>query len=451
MNILLTGATGLIGKKVGQLLVKNGHTVFAVSRNVEKAKLEAPYPAVWIQADLEKEKLPLSAPEKIDGVIHLAGENVGERSWTQNQKERILNSRTQGTRNLVASLHLDKLPFLISASAIGYYGSSPDWADENSPAGTGFLSDVTVAWEKEFKDVCADCRICLMRVGVVLSTEGGALPKMVYPAQVFASSALGSGKQWMSWIHIEDVARAFVFAAENRNMNGTYNVTAPEAVRQSTMAQMIAEKLAAFNGPAVPTLALRCLLGEQASMVLASLRVSSQKLEKAGFEFQFPQLSEALGNLLDDWKDGYTVKKFEQYFDIPKEKLFRFFSVAENLEKITPEFLNFRIRKKSTEKIESGSLIDYTLKVHGLPLKWQTKIESWNPPHSFVDSQIKGPYSHWHHTHSFEDLGNGTLMKDTVRFKLPLGLPGRLAALAFVDKDVNGIFSHRRSSVLKYL
>lgn len=451
MNVLLTGATGLIGKKVGQLLVQQGHTVYAVSRNVGKAKLEAPFPAIWIECDLEKEILPLSAPEKIDGVIHLAGESVGEHSWTPRQKERILRSRTLGTRNLLASLHVNKLPFLIGASAIGYYGSSYEVVDETSPAGKGFLSEVTQAWENEFLEGCKQCRICLLRLGVVLSTEGGALPRMVYPAQIFASSPLGSGEQWMSWVHIEDAARAFVFAAENASMRGTFNLVSPEPAEQKTFAKAIAKELMALNGPSIPSLALRCLLGEQAAMVLDSSRISGKKLEATGFPFLYPRLADAIHNLLGDWKNGYSVKKFEQYFDIPKEKLFRFFSIAENLEKITPTFLKFRILQKSSEKMENGSLIDYSLKVRGLPVKWRTRIESWNPPHSFADTQLKGPYSYWHHTHSFESLGKGTLMKDTVRFKLPMGLPGRLFALAMVNKDVDGIFQYRRKAVLEYL
>lgn len=451
MNILLTGATGLIGKKVGQLLVKHGHTVFAVSRNVEKAKLEAPYPAIWIECDLEKNTLPLSAPEKIDGVIHLAGENVGERSWSAEQKKRILSSRTAGTRNLLASLHLDKLPFLIGASAVGYYGSSHKVMDETSAPGTGFLSEVTQAWEREVSQGCEECRVCLLRLGVVLSTEGGALPRMVTPAQIFASSALGSGKQWLSWLHIEDAARAFVFAAENASMRGIYNLAAPEPIEQKVLAQTIAHELGAFNGPPVPSLVLKMLLGEQAAMVLDSQRVSAQKIQNTGFQFHYPQLTPALHDLLGDWKYGYSVKKFEQYFDIPKEDLFRFFALADNLEKITPQLLNFRILKKSTEDIEEGTLIDYSLKIRGVPVKWRTRIESWNPPHSFVDTQLKGPYSHWHHTHTFEDLGRGTLMKDSVKFKLPMGMVGRVVALAMVNKDVDSIFSYRRKAVLEYL
>ncbi|MCC6137525.1 MAG: TIGR01777 family protein [Bdellovibrionaceae bacterium] len=449
MNILLTGATGLLGKKIGQLLVKNGHSVIAVSRNIEKAKLTAPFPATWIKGDLQDGPLALDTSHTIDGVIHLAGESVGEGSWSEAQKEKILKSRTQGTKHLLASINKNHLQFFVSASAIGYYGTSSDALSEAAPAGVGFLADVTKAWEEESS--IANCRLCIFRIGVVLSTEGGALPKMLFPAQIFASSALGSGKQWLSWIHIDDVARAFVFAAENSKMDGTYNLVAPTAVQQKVFAKTLAKHMDAFNGPPVPSIALRLMLGEQASLVLNSLNVSSEKLSQTPFTFLFPDLNSALADLLMGWNNGAAVKKFEQYFDIPKEKIFPFFAEARNLEKITPEFLNFRIGKVSTETIQENTLIDYTLKVHGVPINWRTKIESWNPPNAFVDTQLKGPYSIWHHTHTFEDLGQGTLMKDIVRYKLPLGLPGRLVAQAFVEKDIESIFKYRREVVAKLL
>lgn len=449
MNILLTGATGLLGKKIGQLLVKKGHTVFAVSRDIEKAKLNAPFPAVWIKGDLGKNPIALETSSHIDGIIHLAGESVGEGSWSEAQKQKILKSRTEGTKNLLASVNKSHLQFFISASAIGYYGTSTEPVKEDSPVGTGFLADVTQAWEEEVAQ--APCRACLFRIGVVLSTEGGALPKMLFPAQIFASSALGSGKQWLSWVHIDDVARAFVAAVDNKSMSGAYNLVAPEPVQQKTLAQALAKHMGAMNGPPVPSFALQVMLGEQASLALNSLHVSSEKLQKMPFEFLFSNIDSALSDLLAGWESGVAVKKFEQYFDIPKEQIFPFFSEAKNLERITPEFLNFRIRNVSSDPLKEGTLIDYSLKVHGFPVNWQTKITDWNPPHSFVDTQLKGPYSLWHHTHTFETLGSGTVMRDVVRYKLPLGLFGRMVAQGLVEKDIENIFKYRREVVGKYL
>lgn len=450
MNILLTGGTGLLGKKIGQLLVKNGHTAYALTRNVEKAKLSAPYPAHWIACDLEKSTCTLPVGVKIDGVIHLAGENVGESSWSKEQKERILSSRTKGTQNLLSSLNLSSLQFFISASAIGYYGPTDAPVVEDSPPGTNFLSEVTQAWENEVNKLPTTIRTCLFRIGVVLSTEGGALPKMLFPAQIFASSALGSGKQWMSWVHIEDVARAFVSAAEESNFRGTYNLVAPEPAQQIEMARTIARTIGGFMGPPVPRFVLKLLLGEQASLALDSFNVSSKKLQNQ-FTFMFPNLTMALKDLLNGWRNGVAVKKFEQYFDLPQDRVFAFFSKAENLEKITPEILNFKIKNQSTESVTEGTLIDYSLKVHGVPIHWRTRIENWEPPLEFTDLQLKGPYTRWHHTHTFEPLGNGTLMSDIVEYKLPLGLPGRMVAQAFVDNDVENIFKYRREVVTKYL
>jgi uncharacterized protein len=450
MNILLTGGTGLLGKKIGQLLVKNGHSVFAVTRNVEKAKLVAPYPAQWIACDLEKSTFTIPVGIKLDGVIHLAGESVGEGSWSKEQKERILSSRTKGTKNLLASLNLTSLNFFVSASAIGYYGPSDTSAVEDSPQGSNFLSEVTQSWENEIHKVPASVRTCVFRIGVVLSTEGGALPKMLFPAQIFASSALGSGRQWMSWIHIEDVARAFVSAAEEANYRGTYNLVAPEPVQQIEMARAIAQTIGAFMGPPVPRFMLKLLLGEQASLALDSYNVSSKKLQNQ-FTFMFPNLTMALKNLLSGWGSGIAVKKFEQYFDYPQERVFTFFSKTENLEKITPDTLNFKIKNQSTESIEEGTLINYSLKVHGFPIHWRTRIDNWEPPLEFTDLQLKGPYTRWHHTHTFEPLANGTLMTDIVEYKLPMGLLGRMAAQAFVDNDIENIFKYRREVVTKYL
>lgn len=451
MNILLTGATGLIGSQLGIELVKRGHTLFAVTRNRKKAQQSAPFPATWIECDLQTQTLPREALKNINGVIHLAGENVGESKWSEQQKKNILDSRTLGTKNLIDSLQGLDLQFFSSASAIGYYGTNNEGATEQTTVGSGFLSEVTDAWEKEVLKLKNAKRLCIFRIGVVLSTEGGALPKMLFPAQIFASSALGSGQQWMSWVHIADVVKAFAESTESENMTGLFNLVSPNPCQQKTLAQGIARELKAFNGPPVPGFVLSLMLGEQASLATNSLKVLPQSLLKIGFQFLHPDLSAALADILSGWQNGVSVKYFRQYFDIPVDKVFPFFAEAQNLEKITPDFLHFRILKMSTEQIEKGTLLDYSIKVHGIPLKWRTQIETWNPPQSFTDTQLKGPYSLWHHTHSFESLGQGTLMTDTVRYKLPLGQLGRLAAQAIVNNDVEKIFAYRRQVVSQYL
>ncbi len=450
MNILITGGTGLIGKQLGLELAKRGHTLIALTRSKDQALLQAPYPATWIECDISHD-VPNLDTITIDGVIHLAGENVGEKNWSEEQKKKILDSRIQGTRNLITALKNKQPKFFIGASAIGIYDMSKndDWMTEESAPASHFLAEVTSAWEKESRSQSA--RTVLFRIGVVLSTEGGALPKMLFPAQIFASSPIGSGSQWMSWIHIKDVVKAFLFAVENSQLQGTYNLVAPVPARQKEIASSIAKNINGFSGPPVPGFLLKTFLGEQASLALNSLRVSSEKLSKAGFQFLFSEVQSALGDILNDWKDGVAVQTFQQFFPRPRAKVFEFFAAAENLEKITPPMLHFHIVKMSTEKIEHGTLLDYRLKIHHIPVGWRTRIETWKTNEEFTDTQLKGPYSLWHHTHRFEDLAGGTLMTDVIRYKLPLGLMGRLAAQAWVDKDVKNIFDFRRKVVGQYI
>jgi ligand-binding SRPBCC domain-containing protein len=251
----------------------------------------------------------------------------------------------------------------------------------------------------------------------------------------------------MSWVHIQDVVGAMVFAMETAAMNGVYNLVAPETARQKKIAQVIANQLNSFYGPPVPQFMLKLILGEQAGLALNSLNVSSQKLVSGGYKFHFSNVDAALQDLLSNWKNGVAVKTYQQYFPLPKEKVFAFFADAKNLEHITPKTLHFKITKMSTERIQKDTLIDYKLKIHSVPARWRTHIQTWEPNTSFSDTQLKGPYSLWHHTHSFEQLGTGTLMTDIVRYKLPAGLMGRLTAQAWVDSDVEKIFAYRRETV----
>ena len=147
---------------------------------------------------------------------------------------------------------------------------------------------------------------------------------------------------------------------------------------------------------------------------------------------------------LNDFKDGHSVLLVRQYVPFSLNKVFPFFAEAKNLERITPDLLHFRIEKMSTPEIQKGTLIDYNLKIHGFPAKWKTLIEDWQPPVQFVDTQLKGPYKLWHHTHSFAQMGKGTLLTDKVRFKLPFGFLGHAVAQTFVQKDVESIFKYRR-------
>lgn len=449
MKILMTGATGLVGKELGKRLVFEGHSVVVVTRNAEKARLEIPFLAEYIEADLMREKIPSQRLQGVEAVIHLAGENVAGGYWTQKMKERILQSRVRGTRHLVESLPASVKHF-ISASAIGIYGDrAGEILGEGALRGQGFLSDVCEQWEAEA--LKAQARVVLVRTGVVLAAHGGALQKMLFPFKAGVGSRLGSGQQWMSWIHLADLVEIFVTALFDDKLSAAINAVSPNPVQNSEFTQALVKTLGRMQGPPVPQVVLKLGLGEMSQVLLASQRVQPQRLLEAGFQFKYAQLEEALSDLLKDQEGSKEVFYAEQFLPLPIDKVFPFFADAYNLEKITPELLSFKIESVSTPEIKKNTEIVYTLKVHGIPMKWRTDIAEWNPPYQFVDNQLSGPYKRWHHTHSFIEVPGGTLMADRVKIQLPMGYLGWIVARLPVLADVAKIFSYRRKSIFSYL
>ena len=294
-NILITGGSGLVGKQLTSLLESKGYTVAWLSRK--------PQQQTYFLWDVEKKELDPQALEWADAVVHLAGEGVAEKRWTADRKKRILESRTQSTQLLYTAIQqAEKKPnTFISASAVGYYGfnTGTNLMEETSPSGDDFLAEVVLAWEKEVKKIeQLLVRCILLRVGIVLDANGGALGEMLKPP---VAAPLGSGDQWMSWIHIEDLARMFVFALEKTTLQGIYNAVGPHpATNQKLTKEAAAAKGKPYIGLGVPGFALKLVLGEMAAMVLGGNRVSSQKIQKAGFEFEFPELKQALRDIFSN-------------------------------------------------------------------------------------------------------------------------------------------------------
>lgn len=451
MKVLITGATGLIGQQLGIELTRAGHHLVVISRDIKKAQLELPFPCEIIQGDLMRSQLEL--PSDLDAVIHLLGEGVANKRWSAQHKEQILKSRTASSQNLIDSFKV--MPRLwIQASAVGYYGDQGDLElSEDSPAGNDFLAKVCQEWEKfaELALAKGATREVRARLGVVLSPKGGAIEKMRTAFEVGVGGALGSGKQWMSWIHVQDVVRLFRESLEDSRYSGPINFTSPDAKTNGQFSKILSGHFGRLLGPRVPQAALDILLGEMSQVLVSSQKVIPKKALQIGFQFKFPNLQEALNSVLPGAGLGEQFFEAYQYLPVPRERVFVFFSQAENLEKITPQFLNFKITHTSTVGVQPGTEIDYKLKVHGLPLRWKTRIEDFQAPNYFIDTALKSPYQKWHHTHVFEDLGPGTLMIDRVLYKLPLGYLGWLFGHPLVKKDVNEIFSYRRQAVLELL
>ena len=297
MNITLTGASGLIGRRLLKNLSAAGHGLHVLSRH---AGTNLP-PGVGISAwDPMKGPPPAEGMSNANVVIHLAGEPVAQR-WSDAAKQRIRESRVVGTRHLVQGLAQlrNKPQALVCASAIGYYGGRGDEIlRETSEPAHGFLPEVCVAWEREAEAAEAlGIRVVRVRTGIVLDGRGGALQRMLTPFRMGVGGKLGDGKQWMSWIHLADLAALFQFAVENQ-VRGVFNGVAPNPVSNAGFTQELAK---AVHRPAifpVPAFALKLLFGEMAEMLLASQRIVPAAAEAAGFKFRFPELPGALTDIL---------------------------------------------------------------------------------------------------------------------------------------------------------
>jgi uncharacterized protein len=298
MTFLITGATGFIGKKLAHLLLARGDTVNYLGRrrSPELDSRVAYHP--WNNVN---EPPPLNSVPRLDAIVHLAGEPVAQR-WTSAAKKRIYSSRVEGTRQLVTAI--GKLRYkpavLVSASAIGYYGDRGDETlVERSPWGVGFLPDVCRDWEREaLRAREFGLRVVIPRIATVLGREGGALPKMLAPFRLGLGGKFGDGRQWMSWIHMDDLLRLLLFAIENQTVTGTLNASTPRPVTNAEFTRTLA---AALRRPAilpVPKIALKLALGEMASLFFDSLRVLPEATQQAGFRFKQPKLASALHNLL---------------------------------------------------------------------------------------------------------------------------------------------------------
>jgi uncharacterized protein (TIGR01777 family) len=447
MRILLTGATGLIGRELGKRLAARGDTLVCLVRDVDSARRRLPFPATCHAWDHTRE-VPAEALRGVDAVVNLAGEPVADTRWTARKKALIRDSRVDATRRLVSAVigRGRRVKVFVQGSASGYYG---DRGDERltaeSSKGPGFLADVVEAWEAALgplKERRTTIRVPVVRTGIVLARDGGALAEMLPMFRLSAAGRLGNGRQWMSWIHLDDIVALFVHALDSA-ATGLLEGVAPQPVTNREFTTALCRALGVIENLPVPPLAIHALFGERAAIVLGSARLEPAATLASGFRFRFGRAEDALADLLTPLRDGTVVRVWEQWIPQPAETLWPFFCDAHNLEAITPPFLNFRVLGQSGGEIGAGTRIDYRLRLDGIPIGWQSRIASWDPPRAFVDTQEKGPYRLWHHTHEFVPMGEGTLMRDTVRYRLHAGWLGMLTAGRRVASYVERIFDYR--------
>jgi len=306
MKIAVTGATGFVGSRLVARLVDEGHDIKVLTRNLAKAqkvfaadKFKPAEYVTYTPTDSGNWQTEISG---CDGVINLAGEPISER-WSAERKKRIIDSRQVGTQKLVEAIAKakQKPSVLVSSSAIGYYGTSEtaEFFETSEPAENDFLSKVCQAWEasaRKAKD--AGVRVAIIRTGIVLG-DGGAIAKMITPFKLYAGGPIGSGQQWFSWIHIDDLVSLFMKALLDPSMHGVYNGTAPEPVRMKDLAQTLGEVMDRPSWLPVPDFAIEALLGDGAIVVLKGQKVLPERTQASGFSFDYTEPKAALKDVVE--------------------------------------------------------------------------------------------------------------------------------------------------------
>jgi hypothetical protein len=300
MKVAITGATGFVGSRLVERLQAQGHQPLILTRN--RASADRAFPTLEIVAYTPTESGSWQqAIAGCDAVVHLAGEPIAETRWTPERKQEILKSRQLSTQKIVEAIAQanPKPTVLVNASAIGYYGTSETATfDETSPAGNDFLAEVCQAWEAEAQKVKdAGVRLVILRLGIVLG-DGGALAKMTPPFKVFAGGPIGTGRQWFSWIHRDDLVNLILEALSRKDIEGVFNATAPNPVRMTELCQTIGETLNRPSWLPVPSFALEAYLGEGAKVVLEGQQVLPKRTTNYGFKYRYPTVKQALAEIL---------------------------------------------------------------------------------------------------------------------------------------------------------
>jgi len=303
-TVLITGGTGMVGTSLTQLLLNKGYQVIVLTRQPRVSNVPNLTYAVW---DIDKGYIDPSAIQNADTIVHLAGAGVADKRWSKKRKQEILDSRVKSGELLVKYLteNSHQVKTVVAASAIGWYG--PDTAQslmngfvETDPVDGAYLGVTCKSWEESVKPIEAlGIRLVTLRIGIVLNKKGGALAEFIKPAQFGMATIFGNGKQMVSWIHHHDLCKMMIHGIETASIKGVYNAVSPDPISNKDLIIAIAKKLRSFYLPIpVPAFVLKIMLGEMSIEILKSAKVSSKKIQGAGFNFDYPTLHSALNDLL---------------------------------------------------------------------------------------------------------------------------------------------------------
>ncbi|MBI5547041.1 MAG: TIGR01777 family protein [Deltaproteobacteria bacterium] len=463
MDVLLTGATGFVGKALVLRLLGAGHRVAALVRSKEKAR-------ATLGPDVELVARDDLAPavDRSEGIINLAGEPVLPRRWTQPRKRALVTSRVGTTQALVEAMRIatSKRRVLLSASAVGYYGDRGEVpVDESSPPGSGFLAGLCFDWEAAARaaELVEGVRVATFRIGVVLGPEGGALAPMLPLFRLGLGGRYGSGRQRVSWIHQRDLVEILVTALGDGRWTGPINAVAPHPATGTAFAREIGRTLGRPSWLPVPSRVLGLMLGEAAQVLSTGQKVLPRRLTELGYEFRFPTLESALADALEGdlphvglapappQDSRYLAESPARYLleqlteiDAPLSEVWDFFCKPENLGLLTPPAMAMRIRGSVPPVTAAATSVDYDLRVAGVPVRWRSVIERWEPEEAFVDVQERGPYRSWWHEHRFREQDGRTVMEDRVWYTPPLAL---LSQPMVVKPALQRIFAFRSFAI----
>ena len=470
MRVLITGATGFIGRALVPRLQRDGHSVVAWVRSESRARGLLGADVDLVPASRGHNPL-VDALAGVDAVVNLAGEALIGKRWTPDRRRVLEESRVGVTTDLVRAIAAatPRPRVLVSGSAVGWYGDRGDEPlSETSKPGGDFLAHLCRDWENAARaaDV-SGVRVVLLRTGVVLGRNGGALAQMLPPFKLGAGGPIGNGRQYLPWIHLHDLVSAVAVIIADERYRGPVNGVAPEEATSRTFAAALGR---ALHRPAIlptPAFVLRALFGEAATVLLASQRVAPAVLAGHGFTFAFPTLDAALADIVGSGSiaiaprtpagprtdaapgNGAAAATAARYelrtttvVDAPLAETFAFFSRAENLGLITPAAMQFTLTR-AAQPITEGAQMEYRMRVGPATIRWRSRITVWEPGRRFVDVQEVGPYRVWWHEHAFRADGPRTVMEDRVLYAPPLGALGRIANRMFVAPALTRIFQYR--------
>ncbi|MDQ6780582.1 MAG: TIGR01777 family oxidoreductase, partial [Candidatus Eremiobacteraeota bacterium] len=387
-------------------------------------------------------------------VIHLAGTSVAGR-WTDEKKHLIRETRVTGTRHLVDAMRRSGRPprTLIAASASGYYGDRQDEPlVESDGAGDDFLAGVCRAWEAEAEGAAQlGARVVRLRQGIVLGSGGGALQAMAPIFRWGAGGPLGSGRQWWPWIHIDDLVALFLFALDRDQVAGAVNAVSPDIATNARFAHAFGHALRRPALMPAPALALRLALGEFSQSLLSSQLMLPAYAQDHGFVWRHESLEQAVLSICGSSGEPVVARReFDAFASAPPQRVFDFFSRPENLASLVPSRMRFKLTTPLPIAMRRGAVIEYGLRVRGVPIRWKIVITDFREGHAFTDVQLRGPYELWRHRHEFEPSSGGVQMRDRLEFSLPLA-PLSNVALPMVKADVVKIFAYRQTRIAELL